>query len=200
MLDETKPLRLRFESHDDALDFANEFVERANRWLAVNDLNAANHYMRGDGEIHIAIRVRPDAEEFHLVLRAVPDGGLNNEAAAEEVCLIERDGSVTPGNRGDDSVFIGVTEGVKCPEKIVPSFVWLERAKECRDFFGKVFTLPLYGVFKMSGVFGKGEVCVTPGKGEHKLVKGRAHVNNGVTGDAFQPNWHGLDELVLINV
>ena len=65
---------LRFESHDDALDFARKSVEDGNRWLAVHKLDIAERYARGECEIRLICTARLKVAEYHFIFRAIPNG------------------------------------------------------------------------------------------------------------------------------
>jgi hypothetical protein len=67
-------VRLRFESHDDALNYADKLVEDGNRWLAVHELNVADRYVSGELEIRINFRARRTAEEYRFIFRPIPTG------------------------------------------------------------------------------------------------------------------------------
>lgn len=51
MLLQSDPVRLSFNSHDDALNYADKLVEESNRWLAVHEFNISHRYKKGDLEI-----------------------------------------------------------------------------------------------------------------------------------------------------
>jgi len=74
---QAEPVRLSFNSHDDALDYADELVEEGNHWLAIHELNVAQHYMRGDAEIRLCCSTGQQAEEFHFVFRPIPNRDFN---------------------------------------------------------------------------------------------------------------------------
>ena len=46
--DVTKPSSVRFDSQEDALNFARQCVEDSNRWLATYDLNFVKRYEKGE--------------------------------------------------------------------------------------------------------------------------------------------------------
>jgi len=191
---------LCFDSHDDALNFADKQVKDANRWLAVHDLNIANHYVRGDLEIRVIVRSGTNAEQFHFVFRAIPNGSLDQRAAPNEVRFFPQNVSASHGDGGNDSVFVGVAKGVQSVKKVIPSFVWLERAHDCRDFVREVFTSALYSSFELNGVVSEGKVSATPTKSEHHVIKGRPSVNSCVLDESLQIDWHGFGELVLMDL
>lgn len=177
---------LCFNSHDDALSHASKLVEDSARWLAVHELDIANSYIRADVEIHVVLSRWHDAKEFHLVFLPIPNG-VHNSRPRREGRVLKVDASAKDGDGADDRVFVGVTELVKCPQGVVPSFVWLERADEVNDFFGHVLESSLYGVVKMRLVGPDWEESVLQSRdGEYGLIQGIAKVASGVGDDAFQ--------------
>ena len=101
------------------------------------------------------------------------------------------------------SMFVGVTEFVKCPKEVIPSFVWLERAQEVDNFLAEIFASPFYSFLKLNGIGcegERGESTATSGlERVNGLVQGVAQVLNCVNSNALQRNWHGLSELDLMH-
>ena len=62
---------LRFETQDDAINFGIDLTERGNNWLASNNLNVAERYLKGD--LHVVLSIRADAEPHipSIPLRAI---------------------------------------------------------------------------------------------------------------------------------
>jgi hypothetical protein len=201
---QAEPDRLSFKSHDDALNYARKLVEDSNRWLVVHEFNAANRYMLGDVEIRINFTAGLNAENFHFVFRAIPDRVHNVSAVPRKV--IHHKATAVNSDGADELMFIGVTELVQCPQEVVPSFVWLERAHEVNDFFRQVFAPASYAVLKFSFVVGEGEVGESSalpkcdGDGIQGMIEGGAQVVNGVNSDMSQSGGHGLGELDLMHI
>src|SRR5947209_4104119 len=205
MLDETKPLRLRFESHDDALDYAKKLVKDQADWRVFHQFDIAHSYMVGDLDLHIRCASDRLAEKFHFVFRPVPNGKGHSKAGGGNPPRPHPSASRND-DRGDGRVFVGVTEHVKYPEGNIPSFVWLERANEVNDFFREFFQTTPYGVLKVRLRAGNREESVLnffPGReqddGVDGLVEGGAEVISGVQSNAGQRDRYGLSELDLMN-
>ena len=56
LADQTDTVRLRFDSQDDALDFARRSVEKSQDWFARNPFDFAKCY--GEGELDIVVNFR----------------------------------------------------------------------------------------------------------------------------------------------
>ena len=57
----------RFESHDDALNYANKLVEGSVRWQAVNEFNIAKRYKAINLDLRVKCTPRPNAGDFYRV-------------------------------------------------------------------------------------------------------------------------------------
>jgi hypothetical protein len=100
-------------------------------------------------------------------------------------------------------VFIGITKLVQSPEKIIPSFVWLELAHQVENFIRGVFTQTVKGSFKV-GAFGSdrkesvvGRSLVECGDGANCLIESSPQIVNNVEGMAVEGSWHRFSELEL---
>ena len=201
-LDEAESARLRFNSHDDALNHANKLVEDWNRRCAVYALDIAECYKSGHADICINFATRHDAKKFHFVFRPIPDGRWDAKSARDNN-LLEVDATRSSGYRANDAVFVGASEFIECPQRVIPSFVWLERGEEVNDFLRHVFADSVYGVLKFRLGVTDREIGVHPLlaglESVNSLVECGAEVVNGVNGDAIQSDWQGLSELDLID-
>jgi hypothetical protein len=198
-LEQLEHVRLKFDSHDDVLDYARKTVEESNHWLAVHKLDIVNRYIRNEVEIHVKCTSRLNATKFHFVFNSIPSGARKHCITAKsQVCA----GEIASGRSEGayDHVFVGVTDSVQYPQQVIPSFVCLERAHEVTDFFGQVFASSFYRRFKVSSVVGNWEGGIGGGaEGVNSFVEGGAQINDGITKDVFQVGWHGLNEFDLIN-
>lgn len=201
---QAEPARARFDSHDDALDYARNIVEDSNRWLATHALDIAERYKRGVLEVCVVCRSGSDAEKFHLVFCVIPDRGLDGRAVTKELRLIEPKPARRDANGAEDRVFVGITELVQCPKEVIPSFVWLERAHEVNDIIGQVFAASVDNVLQLRCVISEGEPGGLPfpaaGNADDMtgLVESGTKVIDGVEGDTRQSVWHGFNELELM--
>jgi hypothetical protein len=69
-----KPLRLRFDSQDDALNFVRKSVEESRHWLAARNLTFAQRYVDGQLDLLLTLKCTacPHPRKFNLLLQAIP--------------------------------------------------------------------------------------------------------------------------------
>ena len=148
-------MSLRFDSHQDALDFATKIVKDSKDFLATNDLDFAKRYKKSEIELVVEVCTRTESDEHHLVFRAIPDVGIwhiEEAGAANRSAKANASGS----DRDGDFVFIGDAYFVECPEKVITSRVRLEPAKEGLDLLRYVLG-PAQSVRHLSGTSSEGE-------------------------------------------
>jgi len=71
---QSEPARLRFRSHNDALDFARNSIQRSTRWLALHSLDFPKRYKEGNFEIVFKLRPRGCPCEYDLLFFWMPVG------------------------------------------------------------------------------------------------------------------------------
>lgn len=187
-LKQPDPLALSFRSSEDAISFARDGIEDANRRTAFNAVELVKLY--NEGKLHIVLKISSGwgAQDYDLVFDAIIDGGWDGKSAAADqpfyVCA-------AAGNADWDqkSVLIGVTELVQGPEGVIPSLMRLERAKERLDFRREVFAAPFGVRIKVGDGVPEGEVglrggglAAKDGCGVATLVEGGAEGFNRLHG------------------
>ena len=120
---------LSLRSDQDIRDFVRKSVEDSKHWFATHTLNFAKSYIEGNIELVFKSCIRTDTGEYDLVFVAIEDefreeGRVTNMNDADLSCSF-----AVQSHRAQDSMLICVTHILECPEKIIPSFVWLERNK-----------------------------------------------------------------------
>ena len=203
---------LSFDTANDAIDYANKLVEDANRWLAVNDIDFCKRYESLNLYIQVCFRSALDMSEYQLIFQAVPSWW------ESKGCDVFKRGKIyTPTARGhrngtDDLVFVGITKLVQCPQKIVPSLVWLKRGHDIKNFLGDVFGLPLaVGVPRYLTLHVRlvrserelGALTVFTSSNCHRetsLIESRTKTADSVKGDSWQTNGHWFGELDLVKL
>lgn len=130
------PVRLRFDSQDDALNFARDSVKRGNDWLATQRISPLKDYI--EGRVHLVVNCRPGpkAQEFDLVFRRVPVT-VTNPAGAIDLALFDADPLCHHSlpHWDNHAMRIGVPYAVQSPQQVIPSLVWLESHKERVNFW-----------------------------------------------------------------
>jgi hypothetical protein len=133
----SKAAALRFRSQQDALDYAAHSVQDMNRLLASNSLNAIDRYVKGDVGCYLRCHSRRSNMQGDLAFFSIPSTVISagtRPAGADCIAGEQCNRPLNP-ERDKGAMFLGVTEIVNGPKGIVfPSFVWLETAKERRDF------------------------------------------------------------------
>jgi hypothetical protein len=207
--DNSNTARLRFDSQQDALDFASQCVKNSKHWLAVNSLDFVKRYKQMEIEIVIEFFSRlpsSNSKKFHLLFRSIPRVGprsaeiaINNIASYGEASS-DRSGS----NRRKDSMLIGVTEVIQRTEKPIPSWVWLERAKERINRLRNILAVTSQVVFKSGGGSGKGEVGVLrvddarcTSNSEHRVIQNGPEISNAIASNLLQLGRKGVSEFDL---
>jgi len=151
-----KTLGLRFDTHQDALDFAAKCVEHSKDWLSIHNLNLVERYKKLELEIVCVLCSGSERNKYHLIFSSVPDR--TADGRGKESGTLKSHGTlhqcVADGN--SDFMLISDTYLVECPQEIIPSKVRLEPAKERLDFLGYVLA-PTYAGCHVSGASGEGE-------------------------------------------
>lgn len=172
--------RLRFDTQDDALDFARKCAEDGRRWARERGFSCANDYLNGRARIDISCRAPSKAHEFKLVAQVIPPvvadpyafrtymerprlpGGVDNHSVT-----IER-------YAGDLLVFVRSGKGADAIEQCIPSIVRVEIANEPRQIRVNALAAPLNFVIKVLGCFSEWEVdptSVAPSKQNSRFYK-----------------------------
>src|ERR1051325_4575586 len=71
-LPESDPLSLRFDSHDDALNYADKLLKDINHRLFVHKLDIVNRYKHHEVNVHVEFTASNIAGKYHLVFGSVP--------------------------------------------------------------------------------------------------------------------------------
>jgi hypothetical protein len=111
------------------------------RLIASNQgLDAIDRYRKGEVGAYIGLRSRLRGHQCHLAFFRIPaDPGTCRTGNVFGPTLTgnfagKSGASIANFERDESTVFLGVTELVKGPEGIIPSFVWAERQKQRCDF------------------------------------------------------------------
>lgn len=131
------PQRLRFHSHDDALNFGRQIVQDFGCGLVGEAEDRVQHYVQGRDYAHIELRARMKPQECHL-----PPCGLpfrhGREGTVEAPVYHPK-----PVGRGiawaENPVVAPVSHFVEGPKGAIPSFVGFECEHEGDDVFVHVF-------------------------------------------------------------
>src|ERR1043166_6909135 len=163
VIQESDTLGLRFNSHNDALNFADKLVKDSKHWLSVHELDIVNRYKKHDLNVHVEFTSSNIAGKCHLIFGSVPvrhmKRGVPRSRYGGEAHTLSN-----YGHRTDGPVFIGITKLVESPDEVIPSFVRLEPANEVADFFRNFFGKTVNSVVELSLTVANGKVLELPHK------------------------------------
>lgn len=126
---------LAFNSADDALDFGAKLVERGNDWLAANDLNVAERYVKGSLNIVVKYRASTQAHVFDLVFRRMPSAIADLRGRKDLSSGAAKFGKAAlHSERDEQAMRVGIPYSVQGPQHLIASLVWLEPHQERSDF------------------------------------------------------------------
>jgi hypothetical protein len=200
-----KATALRFRSHQDAVDFARNGIEDANRRATFHPINFVENYVNGRAHIVLKFATRTDAGKFELVFFSVPPhekfGGSLHEAR-----LIEAHIGSAHGNWNKQPMFVGVTKLIQSPKGIISSLVWIKGSKQVCNFLGQVFASAIDDIRELGGSVGEGEIGIfrffdssENGCGIRTLVKGRSEMFDSITASVSPTWWDWSRELKAMN-
>jgi hypothetical protein len=203
-LDKADAPRLRFNSQNDALDFAGHCVENGNRWLVAHDIHFSKRYEEGEIDIVLELTIWADATKYHLVLFAIPPRYRQSAGGQKATTEIHSSDSHLCGQ---ETVLASVTKLVECPDKVIPSFVRIERAKERYDIRRDILASSFNASFKSDHIVCDGEVGglgvnlpIRDGCYESGLIEARSEPFDNFIGEIRQTVWQGLCELNLVKL
>jgi hypothetical protein len=169
--------RLRFDSSDDALDFARKCVEDGNRRFASQRFDLVKRYRELDLDIVVQLHDGVSHQNHDLISRAVPSGGGKlHVAGVSHIEVLD----VHSGPTERDWHQLGVLAAgdlVQCPEGAIPSLVWLERPRKRRDLLRDILASAhrarFVGRVTCEGKVRRleGSATCRNGRGVHGLVK-----------------------------
>ncbi len=147
---------LRFDTQDDALDFARQSVEHGRRWVRQRGFSCTKDYLKNRARIDISGCSLPEARKFKLVVQFVPFVDANRKSAFPRcdgpglLASYNLRPAAAQRYAQNTLVFVWTGEGAKRIEQVVPSIVRLECPDKdykfgvnilatCRNFIIKIF-------------------------------------------------------------
>jgi len=205
-LNNTEAARFGVDSHHDAVYLVPDLVKGAQDFTSRYDLDFAKSYEQAETEVVVELSSGAERNKYHLVFFSVPYVGLRHlEEPGAVSASAHRESSGSNGN--NDFVFLGVTNLVQGPEKVIPSGVRLEPTKQRLDVAGNVFTptaeLGGHSVDASSEREGGGfGVAFARGKCYRvtRSIESTAKIAHDFCSDVGNIGWHGLSEPDLANL
>lgn len=117
---------LRFDTQDDALNFARKAAEDGWRWARERGFSLVNDYLQGNSEIDLHFATNTDAGKFEFVAAVIPyvvaerDRGDQVETASTKV-RGEEFSEIAERYTNDALVFVGAGQAKEAVEFLVPS-------------------------------------------------------------------------------
>jgi len=171
--------RLRFDTQDDALNYAKELVKRGNEWAIAQGVRTPREdYLEAQCEIVLQVQFASGRKprDFKLVMQVVPfvDDDLQGSGSLDN-CLPEGGGIlVSSSNAG---LVSGTCEAAHRPQNpvAVRSIVRLKSKAIVDEALVDVDALPFYFIFEVFRVSSEREVdslCIFPSERNGRFTKG----------------------------
>lgn len=156
--DQTDTLALRFGGPEDAINFARNGIEDANRRAASNAVDFVKGYNEGKLCIVLKVTAGVDLGDHDLIFVPVKDG--RRDRSPRQDGIPQRDAATCDANGHQEPMLVGVTELVEGPEGVIPSLMRIERSKQRADFRRQILASSVSDPIKISNGVPKGEVRV----------------------------------------
>jgi hypothetical protein len=205
--DKPKSAALRFCSHQDALDFASDGIEKRNRRLALNNFfGMVDNYIVGDLYVRAALRRLGGPKDYDLVLASGVHPSNGKGGRFDAASWDSNRGSTKPyGNQ--QRMFLNACEVIQSPNGVIPSFVWLEPFKDRADFRGDILQAfePIGKIDEVCDDRKEGEVSVLSSpaldrNSESHLIEGCPQIVNGIEHYAGNIVGEGFSETEFMQV
>src|SRR5215208_1285503 len=152
-------LALSFSGPQDAINFARAGIQDANRRAACDAVELVKSYKEAKLDIVLNVTAGSDPSSYDLVFSAVVNWGRKSKSTLHSQVFDLHPAAIdTDGDQ--QSVLVGVTELVECPEGIIPSLMRIERSKQRSDFRRQIFASPFGVNIQFTGAVGEGEVGI----------------------------------------
>jgi hypothetical protein len=182
-LDISESSGLCLDNAQDALDHASHLVKSCNDWLASHNLNFVERYDKM--EIDVIVSVGTSLSKYSFIFNAIPCWQ-RNDIVAGDLFLRNLNRTLEKTDRNEDLMLISVAYPVESPQKIIPSFVWLERSKERLNIISEICkeAIPL----KLRGIVSERKFSSSrlhdvrnTKSGVDSLVKSRPEIEDGIS-------------------
>lgn len=159
-LENPLPERLRFNSQQDALDFASKCVQDSHRWLVRHDDGVAERYVKGVVDVAIRIRAIAEKSQYDLVVSAVPSP-LVYTVIPRISRVIKTCTADSPCHWDESAVLVLIADPVEGIKKRIASTVAVrpEAFNERHKCLGDVFAPISNALFQFSGILTEWERC-----------------------------------------
>jgi hypothetical protein len=150
---------LRFDTADDAFDFANKIAQDGHCVARERGFSCAKDYVNDRCEIYIKVAVRGDARNYKLIAKVVPLDGTKHCNTIDVNVLGPYHKAIIFNRYSDDALmFAGACQVAHGVQDIIPSIIWLERDGEIDEIWMHRLAVFPDHVGHVDGAFGKGKV------------------------------------------
>lgn len=141
-------------------DLISDGLEYRDNWPSSQRVSPLEHYREGRAHLRVNMRSSADAHIFDLVFCRIPPTVSNRSSTLDGASKDLGGGSYRLSDGYDEPVGVRITNAVKTPEKVIPSFVWIEPHKKAVQFRWIVPQSPASEfTFHPFGVPSEGEAC-----------------------------------------
>jgi hypothetical protein len=200
--EQSNSTRLSFNSHQDALNYVEHIVEDALRWEIDSRIAIADRYEKGKVEIVLEFLAVGCASKLSLIFRGIPQRNSKRIWPDESSVLRAGKGSHTHQHNG--LMFIGITEIVQTPQKVIPSEVWLGCDHQVKDFFRDVLGTSICSTLDFGEINAERELrkssSVDLSGSIASLIENTSQITNDIEGASGECIWNRLDELGFMHV
>ena len=156
LLDESKFTTLGLRRLDDQVDLLAHKKEGGRDGHIAKRFDLVERYREGHAALVVNVSAMTDPGDYDVVLLSVESRGADLDLPADldafRKCASSRE------INGGDPRMERVTELVQGPEEVIPSFVWLERAKHRHNLLGKIAAASFDGVIESGRIISDREV------------------------------------------
>ena|ERR1039458_209918 len=205
LLDNPQTTALRFDSQQDALDFAAQGVEDSKHWLAAHNLDFVKRYENSEIEIVVEVHRGVEGQEHHLVFCSIPNVAIRHTEVTK-TSNINAGADNSRIHRDQHFMLIRDAYFVECPEKVIASWVRLEAAKERVDLWRDILG-PAQSICHLTDTPSEREgselwvnTTESDGDGIARVVESIPKILDDVSSDLGKGRWENFSQLELVNL
>jgi hypothetical protein len=196
------PPRLCIQGEKNSLNQADKIVKDIGNGNSLHEIDFAKGYECGDLHIVVNASASDEPATLELLFEAIPRGLIEQTETALRNSEDFSQSSNRP-NLNEHLVLVGVTRLVQGPQNVIPSSVWLVRAKERVEFFRDILGPSLDLIVQVRRSLGEREcrvLRVSPsGRDSQRVpnvVQGEPKVVHSICGNiGKRSDWHRIDNL-----
>ena len=149
---------LGFGGGHNSSDLCRDFAEDYECGFSLQSIDFAERYIKAELDVVIELLSATQSSKYHLVFSAIPICAVEVNRTSIDIGAPFHF-SDRSSNRADQAVFAGITCLVQSPNKVIASFVRLERAKERQDIRRQILASAAADdiVFEACGIVGDRE-------------------------------------------